>query len=230
MRRALVFALLCTPAAFGQQARTLTELLDKIGRQVETLTEQLSAVTCKESVDQLKLTPQGKPLAEQRETYDYVMLLQKVAGRLTVDESRQRVGGQGKQPTQALLITGGFSVLALIFHPEYQSGYLFREVPGASEGKTKISFEAVPGAHSPSVISLKPRLPHPVERHGAHRHQDRCAARNRSLARELDAGNRPRIARRRCQLLACRLSRSGCQLLAALNSHSRGANETAALA
>jgi hypothetical protein len=157
MRRVLVSALFCIAVASGQTAAPLPELLDRIGKQVETLTEQLSAVACKESVDQLKLTPQGKAVAEKRETYDYVMLLQKVAGRLTVDESRQRVGGPVKEPNKALLVTGGFSVLALIFHPEYQSGYLFREVPGETEGEMKIAFEAVPGAHSPSVISLKSR-------------------------------------------------------------------------
>ncbi len=157
MRCVLAFALFSIPAAFCRAQVPLPELLDRIGRQVDTLTEQLSAVACKESVDQLKLTPQGKTLVEKREVYDYLILLTKVAGRLTVDESRKRTGIEGKEPNRPLLVTGGFSVLALIFHPEYQSGYMFREAPGSAAGKTRIAFEAVPGARSPSVISLKGR-------------------------------------------------------------------------
>jgi hypothetical protein len=194
MRYATRLALLAiSAAALAAAASPLEELLGRAGRQVSVLADQLAAVSCREAVDQLKLTPQGKKVAENREVYDYLVLMQNAGGRITVVETREAVGARAKesrkQTDKTLLVTGGFSVLALIFHPDYQSSYFFRELPGAPAGQVRIGFEPVPGAQSPSVITLKNR-DYPISWKGEALLDERTGALRRieaSLASSMEA-------------------------------------------
>ena len=60
-----------------------------------------------------------------------------------------------------LLITNGFSLALLIFHPRYQSSFVFDALPSAEwNGRPyeRIAFEHIRGADSPSALQLQERL------------------------------------------------------------------------
>jgi len=146
-------------------AEPLRALLATAGARVEQFWDQFSSVSCLETVCQAKLNPQNKVVSERKERYQYLVLLQLSGDQLTVDESRELQGAAAKRPTRALLSTGGFSVLALIFHPFYQSSFMFRELPSQGPGERVVEFEAVRGTRSPSALELKGKT-FPIEWRG----------------------------------------------------------------
>jgi hypothetical protein len=135
----------------------LERLLDETGARVGTFWEQVGSVSCLESVWQAKYNQDRKVISQKRESYLYLMLLQMSGDRLTAEESRELQGKAARQSAQPLLSTGGFSVLTLIFHPHYQGGFVFRDLPPGPGGERLVAFEALPGAPSPSAIVLKDR-------------------------------------------------------------------------
>lgn len=65
-----------TPLAEGPaKDLPLPQLLEQVGKQVETFWNQFASVTCTESVTQDKLGEKGKVLFEQRESFDYLIIL-----------------------------------------------------------------------------------------------------------------------------------------------------------
>jgi hypothetical protein len=156
---ALLAALVALPARAGDAMAT-SGLLEQVGRRVERLWNYLPAVTCTESVVQDKLNGKGKVLFERRSAYDYLILLQSSGTQISVDENRVEKERKQKKGDAALLSTTGFSILALIFHPIFQSDYEFRQLPDEMlDGKLmhRISFRHIKGTRSPSVLVVEDR-------------------------------------------------------------------------
>ena len=156
-----------TPLA-GQTVRPvnpLSALLEETGKRAEQFWDQFSSMACVETVAQSKLGPDKKVISQKRESYNYLLLLQLSGDRLTVEETRDLQGKVAKQPAKPLLKTGGFSVLALICHPYYQSSFLFRELPSQHADERVLEFQAIRGARSPSALELKGR-DYPIEWQG----------------------------------------------------------------
>ena len=65
----------------------LPALLERIGQQVEKFWQYFSSVTCTEALTQSKIGEKGKALFEQRETFDYLIILQASGMDLAVDET-----------------------------------------------------------------------------------------------------------------------------------------------
>lgn len=171
MRTLALLLALTAPAAAGD---SLDELLVRIGDRVEQLWKTFGAVTCTEHVAQSRFDKKGKMIHRQETTSDYLIFLQLIGGELAVEESRvlqkELAPAKKKRPGQrALLVTNGFSVMLLVFHPHFQSSYVFTRVADdeASErGLYRIDFEHVPGEKSPSVLQLKDRS-YPLEWRGS---------------------------------------------------------------
>ncbi len=153
---------LLAPVAYAQAATEapLTRLLDQIGRQVGNFWQYVPGVTCIETLTQEKLGDKGKPLFQEKSTYDYLVLLQASGDEIAVDESRIEKSRKESKGKASLLLTNGFSILALIFHPMYQGRYEFTQLPDdVMEGRhlLRIGFHQLEKERSPSVLVLRGR-------------------------------------------------------------------------
>lgn len=156
------------PSELGQD-------LALIGDRVEAFWKEIASVSCTETVEQAKIDPEkNKVLNEKHSVYDYLVFLQWVGAELAVDESRELLEESSskkkiRQPShRPLLVTNGFALMMLVFHPRYQSSYVFEEAGEESwQGASyrKLRFEHVRGAVSPSALRLKDRL-YPLEWQG----------------------------------------------------------------
>lgn len=156
-QRFLIIGLL---AAVPARPETLTDVLDQTGRQVLQFWNYFSSVTCTEALTQSKIGPKGKVLFEQRETFDYLIMLQTAGMDISVDESRVEKARKASKGKVSLLETNGFSILATIFHPLYQSRYEFRRLADdAPQGRTlvRVAFQQIAQDHPLSVLLLRER-------------------------------------------------------------------------
>ncbi len=138
----------------------LPAVLDRVGQQVDKFWNYFSSVTCTEAVSQSKIGEKGKVLFEQKESFDYLIILQASGTDLAVDESRVEKTHKASKGNASLLETNGFSILTLIFHPLYQSRYQFRRLPDDMvQGRRflRIEFEQVVQDHPLSVLMLRER-------------------------------------------------------------------------
>ena len=138
----------------------LPQLLERVGKQVETFWNQFASVTCTESVTQDKLGEKGKVLFEQRESFDYLLILQASGIDLSVDESRVEKTLKTTKGKASLLDTNGFSIFTLMLHPLYQSRYEFRRLPDETvQGRPllRIGFQQVSDDRPLSVLLLRER-------------------------------------------------------------------------
>jgi hypothetical protein len=137
----------------------MERLLERIGKQVEHFDELFSTVTCSERVFQQRLNATGKLVQQKKAIYDSLIFLQGNDQHLTIDESRLPQDKAPKEKTgeKAYLVTNGFSVLLLIFHPHYQPCFKFTFLEEETQGGKIlhcVRFRHVPGTHSPSVLQL----------------------------------------------------------------------------
>lgn len=131
-------------------------LLERVGQQVEKFWNYFSSVTCTEEMTQSKIGEKGKVLFEQRESFDYLIILQASGADLAVDESRVEKTHKVSKGKASLLETNGFSILTLIFHPLYQSRYEFHRLTDEN-GLLRIGFRQVAEDHPLSVLLLRER-------------------------------------------------------------------------
>lgn len=138
----------------------LPTLLERVGEQAEKFWNYFSSVTCTEEMTQSKIGEKGKVLFEQRESFDYLIILQASGADLAVDESRVEKAHKASKGTASLLETNGFSIFTLMFHPLYQSRYEFRRLPdenGPGHRLLRIGFQQVAQDHPLSVLLLRDR-------------------------------------------------------------------------
>ena len=138
----------------------LPTILERVGQQVEKFWSYFSSVTCTEAVTQSKIGEKGKVLFEQKESFDYLIILQASGTEIAVDESRVEKTHKMSKGNASLLETNGFSILTLIFHPLYQSRYEFRRLPDeVAPGRhfLRLGFEQVVQEHPLSVLLLRER-------------------------------------------------------------------------
>ena len=168
-------ALLAPHALSAEGPSTLQGDLTRIGDRVEAFWKEIASVSCTETVEQVKIDPEkNKVLNQKRAVYDYLVFLQWMGGELAVDESRELVEESRKRKKirrpshRPLLVTNGFALMMLAFHPRYQPSFVFEQAgeetwQGASY--RKLRFEHVQGATSPSALRLDDRI-YPLEWQG----------------------------------------------------------------
>lgn len=110
---------------------------------------------------QAKIGEKGKILSEQSSIYDYVIVSGGKPGRPMIEESRLLQKTAGKSRPMAFLVTSGFSVLSLVFHPYYQDSFVFSDGGEDSiDGRAvrRIRFSQVTGTRAMSALRVRGRL------------------------------------------------------------------------
>ncbi len=162
----LASVLLLTTLGHAAGAPPLQEILARAGKAVENFWNEFSAVNCIEEVAQVKFGKDTKPVLRQLSSFDYLISLQLAGSTLTVEESRVPVKAAARTPERLpLLVTGGFSTLAFIFHPLFQSSFEYSPAEVEADGLWRLQFRHVRGARSPSVLRLRQRE-YPIEWQG----------------------------------------------------------------
>ena len=154
-----MFLVRAEPRAWAQAA-ALEPVLDRTSHQVSAFLDEVSDVKCTEEVTQIKLTPGGKAQYTERGTYDYLILLSGGNDELQLNESRLAVS-QGRKPMNVpMLISNGFSMLFLIFHPHYRSSFPF-ELEGEEvvdgQRSIRLRFRHHPGSRTPAALAVRGR-------------------------------------------------------------------------
>jgi hypothetical protein len=139
----------------------LDRVLARTGRAVEAFWNDLLAVNCHESILEAKLAPNGKVMAQQAGTFDYLLVAHLAPDDLSVQESRVPIASKPeKKGGPPLLVTSGFATLLLVLHPFYQGDYEFTApVDDTLDGHSalRIDFRQVHGGRSPSCLRLRGR-------------------------------------------------------------------------
>lgn len=150
---------------------TVNRRLAALGAQAEKFWGEITSMSCVESVSQLKVDPErNKTLNRRHAVYDYVVFLQLMGGELAVEESRElREESKAKKVRRPshrpLLITNGFALAVLIFHPHFRQSYIFEDLADEQwNGKSyhRLAFEHVRGTASPTALQLRDAL-YPIE-------------------------------------------------------------------
>lgn len=145
-------------AADGQ----LDALIERTSRQVSSFLDLFSETNCTERVLQEKLSDNGKVIEKEASTFDYLVILSTSGGELNLTESRivPEDAKRQKKLRSPLLVSNGFSMLFLVFHPYYFESFQFaREGEEAVDGRmlTKIHFQHIPGMRSPAALAVRGR-------------------------------------------------------------------------
>jgi hypothetical protein len=142
------------------QGQSIDLLLDQTAKSVSGYLEKISDVRCTETVRQMKLDKNGKTEYSEEGTYDYFVLLQADDDELLLDESRiPKREGKQRQNTP-MLISNGFSLLYLVFHPYYRNSFHFEpEENGLVDGRLyrRVRFTYVAGHRTPAAVSVRGR-------------------------------------------------------------------------
>lgn len=160
----LVFALAmflvrAEPRAWADPT-ALEPLLDKASRRVTAFLDEISYVKCTEQVTQTKLSAGGRPQYTDRGTYDYLILLSGGDNELQLNESRLPMAEERKAKNLPMLISNGFSMLFLIFHPFYRSSFEFAlEGEDTLDGQPmmRVRFRHHPGSRTPAALAVRGR-------------------------------------------------------------------------
>jgi hypothetical protein len=149
-------------AQTGGDSSHLPMLLDRARAQASAHVEIVSTTNCTERVTQLKLDEAGKTIEKKESTFDYLVLLKPAGSELNLVESRLPAASdrRAKQEPVPLLVSNGFSLLFLVFHPYYSEG--FEYTPGEDEmvgGRrfAALRFRHVHGTRSPVALAVRGR-------------------------------------------------------------------------
>jgi hypothetical protein len=158
----LLMAVVCLleTAALGNDM-ALEALLERAGVSAERFWQSLGSVSCTETLSQAKLGDKGKILSQESSVYDYVIVSGGRPGRPTVEESRALQKERQTRRPLTFLVTSGFSVLWLVFHPYYQDSFEFSEEGRESiDGRpaVKLRFSQVTGGKSLSALRMRGQL------------------------------------------------------------------------
>ena len=158
--RIIALILTLSTSGWASGLPDVKEVLRSTGRTVETFWEQFAAVDCKESVSQVKLDNSGKVIHRNDAAFDYLVLMRRAEGDLAVEESRIGTEAGGKQMRAAMLVTSGFSLFLLVFHPDLQHSFEFSQ-PAVEEmdgrGVLRVDFRQIRNARALSCLRLRGR-------------------------------------------------------------------------
>jgi len=157
----LLSACLFCPSV-GASEGSLGEILDRASSNASAFLDLISQVNCTERLTQEKIGDNGKTIERHESAFDYLVLLSNTGGELSLVESRvapdsNKDSGHEKSP---LLVSNGFSMLLLVFHPYYSSGFQFSlasQETDSGEALTQVHFQHIPGTRSPAALALRGR-------------------------------------------------------------------------
>lgn len=157
----VVLGLVAPVVSFGQAA-DVNAAVEKASSRVELVLAKFSDVKCTEEVLQQKLNKGGHVEYSDKETYDYLIMLQGDKDELLLNESRLQDKDHSATSKQnlPLLLTNGFSSLFMIFHPYYRSSFRF-EFDGVeqvgNQRLMRIRFTHLPNSRTPAALAVRGR-------------------------------------------------------------------------
>jgi hypothetical protein len=127
-------------------------------KNVENFFDQSTNVVCTESISQVVLGKNNKPLYREDSANYYQLRARTEGGALKLDESRDPRKIPFHDPWRTMMVTNGFASMLLIVHPTYESSYTFE--PAGEEmidgvHFVKVHFQPVPGGNSPAALRLR---------------------------------------------------------------------------
>ncbi len=146
----------------------LNDLVARTSTKVSGLLDEFSDVKCTERVLQEKLSRGGKVEYKEESSFDYLVILTNVGGELTLDESRVEQEKAAHKKNLPLLVSNGFAMGFLVFHPYYISSFDFRDDgEDTLDGKLvrKVHFRHIRGTRSITALTLRGRE-YPLEMEG----------------------------------------------------------------
>ncbi len=141
--------------------RELTDLLERASGNVSAFLDLISQVNCTEHLTQERIGDNGKILERRESSYDYLVLLSNPGGEINLVESRVAAdSSKNIKDKSPLLVSNGFSMLLLIFHPYYSAAFQFSLAGQETESPqtlTKVDFRHIPGTRSPAALAVHGR-------------------------------------------------------------------------
>jgi len=137
------------------------EVVRRAGAAAEELAAHLAMVRYQEHISQYKIRGnKDKVEYEQEAFYDSLLLVHNRDGRMSAEEMLEEEKGPGRFEQRPLLLTRGFSTMALIVHPYYARCFRFvAEGEEMTDGRRllRLHFEHIKGEDSPTVLRLRGR-------------------------------------------------------------------------
>ncbi len=152
----VLVSFLVPPNARAQNADGLQQVLPKTQAFVEKFVADFAYLRYEEDIVQEKLN-KDKVQYKQETVYDSLMMVRFDDGQIRVEEQRLVEKSPKRREFRPLLQTSGFSALAMIFHPFYESSFRFTRLEDEKlEGKVlaRIHFDHIPGTPSPAIYSM----------------------------------------------------------------------------
>lgn len=156
-------AICAMPAAFtslvvkAQSASGIDDVLSKTHAEVAQFAEQFSLIRYEEDFVQQKLKNNDRVAYKQETFFDSIIRVRFDDGKMNVDEQRLAERLPRKPESRPLMSTYGFSTLAMIFHPYYESSFHFTDGGVDSlDGKalTEIHFVHIPETPTPVLYQM----------------------------------------------------------------------------
>jgi hypothetical protein len=161
MLAAVLLPLCLLASSVNLRADSLDDVLERASKHVSSFLDVFSDVNCGEKVLQERLGDNGKTVERHESAFDYLVLLSNSGGDLSLVESRVAADNSKALPKEAapLLVSNGFSMLLLIFHPYYAPGFRFSLADDAppDQALMVVRFEAIPGGKMPAALSVRGR-------------------------------------------------------------------------
>ena len=152
-------SLLFSSGANAGDPEQVQQLLSKTHSLVEQFVDQFSILRYEEDVAQQKLkSKESDKVAYKQETvFDSIVQMRFDDGKLRVEEQRLMEKMPVHVQSRPLVSTYGFSTMAMIFHPYYESSFRFTGLQdGTLQGKTLacVHFEHIAGTPSPLLYQM----------------------------------------------------------------------------
>ena len=153
-----VVCLLSAGASRAQSAGSVPDVVPKTRELVAQFVEEFGTIRYEEDLSQQKLKENDKVAYKQETVFDSIIRMRvDDEGKLRVDEQRIIEKTPVHVERRPLLSTYGFSSLAMIFHPYYESSFRFTRLENDSlqgQSLARIGFEHIPGAPTPLLYQM----------------------------------------------------------------------------
>ena len=153
-----VLCLLIPSASQAQGGGAIPEVVPKTRAVVAQFVEEFAQIRYEEDLSQQKLKDDGKVAYKQEMVFDSIIRMRiDDEGKLRVDEQRIMEKTPVHVEKRPLLNTYGFSSLAMIFHPYYESSFRFTRLENdglQGQSLARIGFEHLPGTPTPLLYQM----------------------------------------------------------------------------
>jgi hypothetical protein len=151
------FAAVAPIRVLAQNPDPQDPLLARTRASIEQFFEEFGYLRYQEDISQQKLKDDSKVQYKRDTIYDSILRMHYEDGKLRIDEQRLIEKLPTHVDARPLMLTNGFSSVAMIFHPYYEPSFRFTRIEdGALEAKSlaRFRFEHVAGTPSPILYQM----------------------------------------------------------------------------